>query len=52
MLHLWLIPLLLVAGLAVSCLWILVKYRGGKGERLSGRTIVDCSEAQEDPPPR
>ena len=52
MLHLWLIPLLLVAGLAVFCLYILVKYRGGKGERSSGRTIVDRSEPQADPPPR
>ncbi len=40
-LHLWLIPAILILCLVVVAFYLVLKRRGGSGERTRGRTVFD-----------
>ena len=41
MLHLWLIPVALLAVIGLIILYAVIKSEGGSGERSDGRTVTD-----------
>jgi len=45
----WLIPALIVLGIALWAFYVLIKHEGGAGVRTEGRTLVD--KPDEDSPP-
>ncbi len=49
-LHLWLIPALVILFLAVTLLYLVVRFTGGSGVRTDGRTVVDKPVEDEDHP--
>lgn len=51
MLDVWLIPLLVLAGAFLVGLFLVIKFRGGSGERKEGKTLVHRDVEEENLPP-
>ena len=51
MLHVWLIPALAIAAVAVAVFYVLVRFTGGSGVRTEGRTLLHKQEQEENLPP-
>lgn len=49
-LHFWLIPAILIWFFLLWVFYILIKRSGGSGTRSEGRTVLDKSVQEEDPP--
>jgi hypothetical protein len=52
MIHWWLVPLMIVLGVAICAFYLLVRFTGGDGIRSEGRTVVDKPQEEDNPPPR
>ena len=50
MVDIWLFPVLIVLALVVGGFYLLIKFKGGSGERTEGRTLVDKPSEEENPP--
>ena len=51
MLHVWLIPVLAVAGALVIGFYLVLKFTGGTGARTDGRTVSHTAVDEENLPP-
>jgi hypothetical protein len=51
MLDIWLIPVLVLAGATLCGLFLVIKLRGGSGDRTEGRTLVHKQVEEENLPP-
>ena len=51
MLHVWLIPVLVLAGALIVGFYLLLKFRGGTGARTDGRTVSHTATDEENLPP-
>ncbi len=51
MLHVWLIPALIVAAVVVAGFYLLIKFKGGPGDRSEGKTVLDKPSEEKDLPP-
>jgi hypothetical protein len=51
MLHVWLIPTLIVIAVVLCGFYLLIKFKGGAGERSEGKTILHKPSEEKDLPP-
>ncbi len=51
MLDVWLLPLLAVMAAIMLGFYLLIRFKGGNGVRIEGKTVVHKDMAEEDLPP-
>lgn len=51
MLHVWLIPVVVIAFLVLLGFYLLIKSKGGTGVRTDGKTVLHKEQSEEDMPP-